>query len=273
MSLVHVGTALTEATPTPAHMVRYGTGARVFAGLHGWSGSCRSFEPLLGYMPDDVSFFAVDQPGFGQTPRPERWTLSHLVAPVVTSFERLPDEPITLVGHCAGAIVALHAALRLGSRVRRVILIDPFSHAPWYFSIFDWPVVGGLFYLVAFANPLGRKVTSHGLRDVRTSSTDLVEGFRTVRHVDNWRYLRVLVRSARFGVRPFVPYRGEVDVLYGARTFTAIRRSVADWRSIWPHLSEFEIEGAGHLPIHEAPENMARVVFRDPSEPQPERRG
>lgn len=265
MSLVRVGArSVAGAAAPPAHMLRYGAGPRVFAALHGWTGTARSFEPLVPFMPRDVSMFSVDQPGFGRTPRPPRWTMAELVAPVTAAIERLPSEPITLVGNCAGAIVALHAALRLGPRVERVVLIDPFSHAPWYFSVFDWPLVGGLLYLFTFANPFGRALTNRGLSDVRKAETDLIEGFRTVRHGDAWRYLRLLVRSAREGIAGFGGYAGRVDILFGERTFPAVRRSVDDWRGLWPHLVAHEIPGAGHLPVHEAPHDMARLIFSEP---------
>lgn len=266
MSLVRAG-ALPASRPSaaPANMIRFGSGSRLFAGLHGWSGSGRSFDPLVPHLPDDVSLFAIEQPGFGSTPRPPRWDVPHIVGPVVAALERLPDQPVTLVGHCAGAIVALHAALRVPLRVERVVLIDPFSHAPWYFAMFDWPVLGALFYGFTFANPLGRWLTNRGLSRVRQPGMDLIEGFRTVRHVDNWRYLRVLVRSARDGVGVFAPYRGRVDVVYGQRTFAAVRRSLDDWRGLWPDLVEVELGGVGHMPMHEAPRAVSDAVFRAPS--------
>jgi pimeloyl-ACP methyl ester carboxylesterase len=239
----------------------------MFVGLHGWSGSGRSFDPLAPFLPEDVSLFAVEQPGFGSTPGPARWDVEHLVGPVVAALERLPSGPLTLVGHCAGAIVALHAALRLPARIDRVVLIDPFSYAPWYFSVFDWPVLGALFYGFTFANPIGRWLTNRSLSRVRQPGMDLIEGFRTVRHVDNWRYLRALVRSAREGFRVFAPYSGRVDILYGQRTFSAVRRSLDDWRSLWPDLIEVELAGAGHMPIHEAPGAVSDAVFGSATAP------
>jgi len=255
----------TSAAVAPAHVMRFGAGPRCFVGLHGWSGSARSFEPLVPYLPDDAALFSVDQPGFGRTPPPARWDVPHLVGPVVAALDDLPAGPLTLVGHCAGAIVALHAALSRPGRVERVVLIDPFSHAPWYFGLFDWPVVGALFYAATFANPVGRWVTNRGLSKVRSKDMDLIEGFRTVRHRDNLRYLRVLVRSAREGFRVFAPFRGRVDVVHGQNTFAAVLRSLDDWRSLWPDLVRVELRGVGHMPIHEAPAALTEAVFQSPA--------
>ena len=130
-----------------------------------------------------------------------------------------------------------------------------------------WPLLGALFYGFTFANPLGRWLTNRSLSRVRQPGMDLIEGFRTVRHVDNWRYLRVLVRSARNGVRVFAPYRGRVDIVYGQRTFAAVRRSLDDWCALWPDLVAVELGGVGHMPMHEAPRAVSDAVFRAASVP------
>ncbi|NJK89662.1 MAG: alpha/beta hydrolase [Myxococcales bacterium] len=249
------------ATDGPACMVRHGVGPELFVGFHGWSGSCRSFDPLIPYLPEDVSLFSLDQPGFGKTPAPRSWSSESLVTPSVQAIEQLPFGPLTLIGNCAGAVVALLVAIRLHRPVRRVVLIDPFAYAPWYFSIFDHFLVGRLFYLLTFANPLGRWMTNRSLGSLRSPTTDLVEGFRSVRHFDNWSFLRAVMSVGRKGVHQFASYAGEVDLLVGERTFHAVERSIPQWTELWPHARSQKIRGAGHLPVHEAPEAVARAIF------------
>ena len=53
-----------------------------------------------------------------------------------------------------------------------------------------------------------------------------------------------------------------IDIICGERTFGAIKKSVGMWRGVWPNARVFELEGAGHLPIEEATEDLSRIVFQ-----------
>ncbi len=240
------------------NVVQYGSGPRSFVGIHGWSGSHRSFEPLMPHLPGDARFHAVDLPGFGASPDPLGWEMDSFLDPV---DEALPPGRSTLVGACGGAIVALFLAIRRPERVERLVMIDPFAYAPWYFGIFGTPIFGRLFYGLTFMNPVGRWLTNQGVRRHRSAGTDLVEGFRGVRHAANLAYLRLLVRSARTDFRRFAAYSGPVDILRGRRTFGAVAAGVPKWRGVWPDLRDVVIEGAGHLPIFEATDEVGTWVF------------
>lgn len=245
-----------DATP---RVVRHGDGDRIFVALHGWSGSHRSFDPLLPHLPPGATLWSFDQPGFGQTASPPKWelpTLLDLLEPVAQA----DDRPFTVLGVSGGAIVALLWALRLEHRVERLVLLDPFAFVPWYFRIFTLPVFGTLLYFAVFANPLGRALTNAGLKPHRTTYDDLVGGFRGARHLDNLRYLRCLSRAVT--VTPErIPFEGRVDILYGERTFRAVRRSLPLWKAALPQARCIEVPGAGHLPIFEAPGAVAKRVF------------
>jgi pimeloyl-ACP methyl ester carboxylesterase len=55
----------------------------------------------------------------------------------------------------------------------------------------------------------------------------------------------------------------QVDIVYGERTFTAVKKSVAIWQSIWPQARAHMLRRAGHLPIIEATAQLAGIVFAD----------
>lgn len=243
--------------------VRHGRGPEVFVGLHGWSGSHRSFEPLWDRVPESASFYSFDLPGFGASPDPARWDIDGFLEPLESELNAWEGPPMTLVGACGGAVVALFLALRMGPKVNRLVMIDPFANVPWYFRIFRVPVIGPLLYALVFMNPAGRILTNWGLRSRRTDDTDLIEGFRDVRHASNLAYLGVLLACAEVEFSSFGRFRGQVDIVYGSRTFGAVRSSVPRWRSVWPALSAHELAGAGHLPIFEATDGVAEVVFGD----------
>ncbi len=122
---------------------RYGKGSRLIVGLHGWNGDHRTFEPLARLLPERFSLLACDQPGFGGSPSVERWTLDSVAAPLIEDLREQPK--FRLIGSCSGAVVALRIAVALVPKVERLILVDPFLYAPWYFRLFTWPLLGSLF--------------------------------------------------------------------------------------------------------------------------------
>lgn len=85
---------------------RWGSHPRVLA-LHGWARDRRDFVDAL----DGIDAIAVDLPGFGASPPPERAIgtegYARMLAPLVSSF----DEPPVVVGHSFGGRVVLHLAV------------------------------------------------------------------------------------------------------------------------------------------------------------------
>jgi pimeloyl-ACP methyl ester carboxylesterase len=240
-------------------LARWGDGPRAFLGLHGWGGSHTTFAPLLAHLPPDVSLFAPDLPGYGGAPAPPEVSRAALVEAVVAAAEAVPAARFTLLGNCSGAILGLCAAKRLAARLERLVLVDPFAYMPWYFRLFTWGTFGQVAYASTFANPLGRALTDGALARKRRRETSLTQSFERVDHRVTLDYLRVL--AAVGPIAQFGHVRAPVDLLYGERTFAAIRTSIAQWRALWPHARAYELAGAGHLPIEEAPAELARLAF------------
>jgi pimeloyl-ACP methyl ester carboxylesterase len=239
---------------------RFGQGERVFVGLHGWSGDHTTFAPVTHYLPADATLYSLDLPGCGQSPPPRGWTLAELAEEIAAGISNLDSRSITIIGNCSGAILALAALPRITERVNRLVLIDPFAFAPWYFKLFVATPIGKHAYYSTFANPIGRWITNLSLRRRRTRESDLTGSFRAVDHAVAYRYLQLL--TAIDGIASFAWIRHPVDIVYGERTFGAIRRSVEMWRGVWPQARAFELAGAGHLPIEEAPEGLSRIIFQ-----------
>lgn len=243
---------------------RYGQGERIFFGLHGWSGDHTTFAPLEPFIPADATLISVDLPGYGRSPAPRMWTLTALARALAAEIERL-DAPLTLIGNCSGALLALSAmtvAPQLSARIERLVLIDPFAYAPWYFKLFVAPPLGHYAYLTTFANPVGRWITNRSLKNKRAAATDLTGSFRAIDHAVSYRYLQLL--TAIDGIAQWGWIKQPVDIVYGARSFAAIKRSAQFWQQLWPQAHLFELAGAGHLPLLEAPAELSRIVFAPP---------
>jgi pimeloyl-ACP methyl ester carboxylesterase len=239
---------------------RYGGGDRIFFGLHGWGGDHTTFAPLVNYLPADAALYCADLPGCGRSQPPREWRLEELASEIAAEISKLDSQSVTVIGNCSGAILALAAMPRIAERVNRLILIDPFAFAPWYFKLFVATPIGKYAYYSTFANPVGRWITNLSLRRRRTGASDLTVSFRVVDHSASYHYLRML--CAIDGIERFAWIQSPIDIVYGERTFGAIKRSVGMWQGVWPHARVFELEGAGHLPIEEATEDLSRIVFQ-----------
>lgn len=237
----------------------YGYGERVYVGLHGWSGDHTTFAPLERYLPDDARLCSLDLPGCGQSPPPVEWKLESIAEEIASEIIALGADRITIVGNCSGALLALMVLPQVTNRVERLVLIDPFAFAPWYFRIFLTPGWGRYAYYATFANPIGRWLTNASLKRRRVEDSHLTSSFQSVNHETTYRYLELLVGMG--SVNQFADIRQPIDLVYGARTFGAVKQSIEQWRSLWPRARVWELERAGHLPIEEATEALAEILF------------
>lgn len=244
------------------YVKRYGSGAEAYFGLHGWSGDHRTFAPLAARLPSGASLYSADLPGCGQSPARQNLTLDSITNEIAEAFNNIATRHgrTTLIGNCSGAILGLLAALRIQPKLERLVLIDPFAYWPWYFRVFVARSFGRYAYRTTFANPFGRWLTNQSLRGHRTAESDLTNSFGRINHDIAQRYLALL--SEVEGIGQFAALgRVPVDIVYGERTFGAVKKSITMWRGIWPQARASMLKGAGHLPILEATEALSEIVF------------
>src|SRR5262249_35274864 len=161
------------------HVECYGSGSRVYFGLHGWSGNHATFAPLAAYLPAGVTLHSAGFPGYRRSPAPPRWELDAITDEIERAIAAV-GSPVTVIGNCSGAVFALLAAERVSRSIERLILIDPFAYLPWYFKIFLHKRIGRYAYYSTFANPVGRWLTNLSLSKHRAADTNLTESFVSV---------------------------------------------------------------------------------------------
>lgn len=241
------------------YVERYGTGSRFLLGLHGWGSDRRVFEALAADVPPDVSFYCADLPGCGKSPPPNDWTTEEIVAEIVGTVCLFGPGRVTVVGHCGGAVFGLLAAHAGGRLIERVVAIDPFAYLPRYFSLFTGDGFGRRAYDATFANSFGRWMTAKALNAGRAEQTDLTASFSATNHEVARRYLHLFAEMN--GVEEVRGLRANVDLVYGERTFGAVKKSVALLHAALPHARVFQLEGARHMPLREATAQLAQIVF------------
>lgn len=244
-------------------VVSHGQGPRVVLALHGLAGTAETFAPLLPYVPADVRLVMVDLPGYGASAAPAAWTIPAVADAVHAGVaSSLPGSgPVAVLGNCSGAIIAAELHRAHPHRYEDLRLIEPFAYVPWYFDLFTWPLFGPTAFYSTFHTSAGRWLTNRGLRDVGRDDVDKTSGFENSAWDTPIRYLRALKR-----VGTAEAYRGtnpRVRIARGAGTFEAVTRSVERWQAVWPDAVVDVLEGAGHLPIQEAPESLAASLLAD----------
>lgn len=241
---------------------RWGNGPRPYLGLHGWGGDRETFAPLRSRLPADVSFWSADLPGYGASPSPAELTEDAVVDEIVAAVRAVRAESgarPALVGNCLGAILALAAARRIEEEIALVVGLDAFPYLPWYFRIFTAGEFGRRAYRATFASSLGRRLTNGALAARRAGSTDLTASFSQVDHEVTLRYLFVMRSIA--GAEHFAGLRLPVTLLHGEKSFRAVRDGGERWRRSLPQIRIAALPGAGHLPLQEAPDAVARTIF------------
>jgi pimeloyl-ACP methyl ester carboxylesterase len=176
----------------------------------------------------------------------------------------LEKENLTLVGSCTGGLMSVFVTRELvemgrGSVVGRLVMIDPFAECPWYFRLFLIPVLGRIMYATAFANPQGRWITNLFLSEKRSGKVDLTESFAQVSHRVTLAYLRMFESAG--APEQFQGLKIPTDIIYGQKTFGAVKHAVERWRQVWPEASVHVLPGVGHLPIDEGTEMVERILF------------
>ena len=105
------------------HCETLGDGHDPIAFLHGIGGTSRYWKERVLPLAASHRLILVDLLGYGLSPKP--WTTYSVERHVEEIYQVLRDsEPLTIVGHSFGAIVALAFAARYPQLVKRLVLIS-----------------------------------------------------------------------------------------------------------------------------------------------------
>src|SRR5215207_10203974 len=227
--------------------------------LHGFTQTGRSWQPVLHALAARYRAIAPDLPGHGEFA--ERRPASFAACDAYVRV--LADAPITLAGYSMGGRIALHAALSLGPRVRRLVLVgaspgiaDPAERAARAAEDAALAARIEAIGLEAFAREWGAQPLFAGMP----------RGIAEIAHADRMRNtaagLAAALRGLGTGVMPPLWDRlGElpVELVVGERDekFRAIaERMTAALVAGRLHV----VPGTGHAVHLEAPEAVAEVI-------------
>ncbi|SEF17858.1 Pimeloyl-ACP methyl ester carboxylesterase [Jiangella alba] len=92
--------------------------------VHGLGGSSTNWTTLMRELRDDAEQWAIDLPGFGESPPGDHHTVAEYVADVVAFLETF-DRPVHLVANSLGGMICVYVASRRPDLVLTLSLVSP----------------------------------------------------------------------------------------------------------------------------------------------------
>jgi pimeloyl-ACP methyl ester carboxylesterase len=244
--------------------------------IHGWSSSYYAVSPLLPLFNRRYHCFAVDLPGFGESPSlPARATIDGYVDLIAALIQQVAAEPVVLVGHSMGGMISLTLALRHPKLAERLILLCPTisGRLSLFINLFMYPFVmlerfRVTRWLVELLEPQMLQVTDYLLRPAlfaeRTGITE--QQYKRIRS-DARRPGQGLVRAECFDAMRSYDLRGKLSqvklpvlAIWGMEDNTVPLRDASALAQELPDADLRIIPHAGHWPQFETPAITERYV-------------
>lgn len=241
------------------YLERYASGPSVLF-LHGYIDSSYSFEALLNAFEHPVHSFSLDWRGHGATEEADSYTLADHAVDATEFIERVIGEPVILVGHSLGSIVAQRVATARPDLVKKLVLI---AAAP---TAANHP---GLLELRDDLARFDKAVPDIFIEDFQRSTVYAPISETTIlRYIDESR--RVGLGAWRgaldglIGEPPGAPQPVTVRalVLWGAHDGLFDAESQKALKSLLAQSQTVRYDDAGHAPHWEFPERVARDIER-----------
>jgi len=116
--------------------------------LHGLSGISTGYDEVVEDLADDADVFRIDLRGHGRSGHAAgTYTVPYYTDDVIAFLEAVIAEPVVIIGHSLGGVIAHHIAATRPDLVSAVLCEDP----PLYFcdqSLFEQSVMAGVFPLL-----------------------------------------------------------------------------------------------------------------------------
>lgn len=256
------------STPAPTVLLVHGTGAAT----HSWRG-------LATLLTDHAEVIAIDLPGHGFTsvPAPAQrnalFSLPGMAAAVAALLQVLQRQPALIVGHSAGAAVALQMVLDTPLRPRAVVGLNaallPMGGPLWPLlsSSAKW-IAGSDWVARNLARRAQQPATVQRLLDSTGSRLDARGTALYTRLVSSPTHVAsTLAMMANWNLQPLLARLPDLQTPVQLVVAEA-DRTVPPWqaRHVWQKLPAavreplVSLPGLGHLAHEEAPERVAEIL-------------
>jgi pimeloyl-ACP methyl ester carboxylesterase len=239
--------------------------------IHGFASSMYTWKDVLPKVLPGHEVVAVDLPGFGGSEAPGDLSFGEYVPLVVSLLDQLGVERATLVGNSMGGGVAILVAAENPARVSGLVLVDAAVYRmgdpgkrPWPIRMAGSPAAGALLDRL----PLRRLLVREGLRQVFHDDS-LVTAERVEEYAQP-----VLREGVPAAIRSLLSSRSLTPDLVEAQLGKVSAPSLVIWgrEDAWLPAADADklagdlrarkvvIDGCGHMPQEERPEEVGRLI-------------
>ena len=249
--------------------VRQGQGSPVLL-LHGFSSSLFTWKDVLPELARSHDVIALDLPGHGASDIPASLTPELLARVVPAVLDQLGVPRASFVGNSLGGAIAIAVAARSPARVDRLVLIDS---AGFNFEASKRPALLRALTALPGArllehSPRRRWMVSFGLRQVFHD-----DALVTRERIDEYVVPLLRPRAVRafqelLGARDALGFPGTVAevqqpalVIWGRQDAWIPVSDAEHFRATLPRATAVVLEGCGHMPQEERPQETARLIL------------
>jgi pimeloyl-ACP methyl ester carboxylesterase len=240
-----------------------GTGPPVLV-LHGWGAKIEAVDPIIRALSPQLTVFAVDLPGFGETALPPApWGVADYADWTRALMDELGLERPSIVGHSNGGRIAIHLATHHPERVDKLILVDAAGIRPKR-GLRYYRRVGLAKTAKHAARLLGRPGRALQRRVIaRTASSDYA----------NAGPLRpTFVKLVNEDLTPLLPrIRASTLLIWGDQDDATPLSDGQTMERLIPDAGLVVLKGAGHFSYIDQPQRFGRVAAHFLAAPVPVR--
>ncbi len=255
------------------HVQRAGTGQTILL-LHGSGASTHSWEGLFPLLAQHFDVIAPDLPGqgFSQEPPARAFSLPGMAQAVADLLRKLDVAPQIIIGHSAGAAVAVRMSLDKLCAPRAIIGVNA---ALLPFEDLTGPIYAGMAKLLAM-NPLvpwafanlarrgatverliqetGSRISDRGLALYGRLAGTTSHVAATLRMMANWNLGEL--------ERDLPKLQTPLHLITGSRDRTIAPARALEICKRVPHCDVISLPGLGHLAHEEQPALLAEHILR-----------
>lgn len=253
------------------HVQDSGSGPIVLL-IHGAGGATQSWRHLIPLLRPSYRVIAIDLPGQGFTKpgSPARFGLEAMAQDITALCQAQGWQPAALIGHSAGAAVALQMALNVENPPVVIGINAALAHFKGLAGL-AFPAMAKALSMAPF---VARMFTVSAARP--KSVTRLIEGTGSHLPEEELTQYRALISDAahvdgtlkmmaQWNLTPLLKalptYPGEVLLIAGTQDKAVPPSTSRTMAAQMPNAQVETIKGLGHLAHEEAPERIAQVIL------------
>ena len=230
-------------------------GGRPVLLLHGWGANAAAMRPIFDALRPDHAVYALDFPGFGQSPLPPAaWGVGEYAALAIAFLDSLGVSKADVVGHSFGGRVGIKLAAKWPDRVERLVLVDsagvPPTATPGRAALRAGLRAGRAILSAPGLGTLKEKAEAMA-RD-RLGSTD----YRSAGPLRE-----TFVKVVAEDLRPYLPeIKAPTLLVWGENDQDTPLADAKAMESSIPDAGLVVLKGAGHFSYLDRPADFARIV-------------